>query len=540
MVRRNKLAFTAASAVGVALLIGLSISTWMFFRERQARNEQERLRRRAETESTKSGEVAQFLKDMLKAVGPSAALGRDQTMLREILDQTAERIEKELANQPEVQAELLNTIGFAYWELGQLQMAAKMYQASLERMRKLWGHEHPQVAATLHNLADVFRRNGQTKEAIVTEREALAINEKLFGQEHAAVAASLITLGSALGEARKFDEAETLLRRALSTSRKLLSDEHPQVALCLSRFGAVLADGKKFSEAETMYREAIAIQTKLIGQKASNLSLKRPELAPNVEMAWTLRYLSSALEEQSRLSEAEGTMDEAIAVISRVVAPNHPDRVLLFEDYIRLHLRHGKLAEAADGLSRVRDNNPDSHWVWPQLAAILVQKGDIALYREHCRRSIERFGDSKIPVIAHRIVKACLILPDSGVDLTIVDRMADVSVSGKTRWGPLGATKALAEYRLGRFASAADWAERTLTNETSSGWVTVQASAALAMARHQLKQNELAQAAWVRAQDDGNKHLPKLDSTSWVDVIIAHALLREAKALIEGASETKG
>jgi eukaryotic-like serine/threonine-protein kinase len=36
--------------------------------------------------------VAQFLKEMLAGVGPSVALGRDTTMLREILDTAAKRV----------------------------------------------------------------------------------------------------------------------------------------------------------------------------------------------------------------------------------------------------------------------------------------------------------------------------------------------------------------------------------------------------------------------------------------------------------------
>ena len=35
--RRNKLAFFAAGAVTVALVLGLGLSTWMFFKEREAR-----------------------------------------------------------------------------------------------------------------------------------------------------------------------------------------------------------------------------------------------------------------------------------------------------------------------------------------------------------------------------------------------------------------------------------------------------------------------------------------------------------------------
>ena len=57
---------------------------------------------------------------MLKGVGPSVALGRDTKMLREILDKTAERVGKDLKDQPEVEAELRTTVGQVYgtwWRL---------------------------------------------------------------------------------------------------------------------------------------------------------------------------------------------------------------------------------------------------------------------------------------------------------------------------------------------------------------------------------------------------------------------------------------
>ena len=65
--------------------------------------------------------MAQFLKDILEGVGPSVALGRDSTMLKEILDKTAERVGKDLKDQPEVEAELRSTIGTTYCELGEWQ-----------------------------------------------------------------------------------------------------------------------------------------------------------------------------------------------------------------------------------------------------------------------------------------------------------------------------------------------------------------------------------------------------------------------------------
>ena len=48
LVRRNKMVFVASGAVALALLIGTAVSTWMYVREREARQQESRLRAAAE------------------------------------------------------------------------------------------------------------------------------------------------------------------------------------------------------------------------------------------------------------------------------------------------------------------------------------------------------------------------------------------------------------------------------------------------------------------------------------------------------------
>ncbi|HSU56266.1 MAG TPA: serine/threonine-protein kinase, partial [Candidatus Dormibacteraeota bacterium] len=111
MVRRNKLAFAAATAVAASLIAGFGVSTWLFLREKDAR-------RLADTEAKRSQQVALLLEDSLKGVGPMVALGRDTALVRDIMDRAVERVTKDLKDQPDVQAELCNTIGEVYRALG--------------------------------------------------------------------------------------------------------------------------------------------------------------------------------------------------------------------------------------------------------------------------------------------------------------------------------------------------------------------------------------------------------------------------------------
>ena len=149
LVRRSKLAFAATGAVTAALIIGLGLSTWLFFKEKDARQRavaaeqaQSKLREQAQAESAKSRQVSAFLKEMLNGVGPSVALGRDATMLREILDKTAERVGQDLNEQPDIGADMRTTIGEVYFALGQYAKAEAMHREAINARRKLTGDEN--------------------------------------------------------------------------------------------------------------------------------------------------------------------------------------------------------------------------------------------------------------------------------------------------------------------------------------------------------------------------------------------------------------
>src|SRR5260370_24415213 len=109
-VLRNKLLFTGIGVVALLLVVSLIVVSASLARERRSRRE-------AEAASVKSQQVTKFLEDMLQGVGPSAALGQDTTMLRGILDRTAESVGKEMTNQPAVEAELRSLICRIYFEM---------------------------------------------------------------------------------------------------------------------------------------------------------------------------------------------------------------------------------------------------------------------------------------------------------------------------------------------------------------------------------------------------------------------------------------
>ncbi|HEY9231040.1 MAG TPA: serine/threonine-protein kinase, partial [Blastocatellia bacterium] len=137
-VSRNKV----AASVALAFVLLLAVSLVIIVRQSV----------RAARERDKAQQVAQFLAEIFKVSDPGESRGASVTA-REILDKGAERIDRELSGQPEVQATLMATIGQVYESLGLYDDAARMLETALNTRLALFGREHPDVAESMLSLA---------------------------------------------------------------------------------------------------------------------------------------------------------------------------------------------------------------------------------------------------------------------------------------------------------------------------------------------------------------------------------------------------
>src|SRR5262249_23904595 len=155
------------------------------------------------------------------------AQGRDTTMLREIVDKTALRIDNELDGQPEVQAELRLMLAQLYFDLQLYREVERTAQHTLEMAR-----EH-------------------------------------IGEENAWVADALMQRGRALNYLRSFDEAERMTRQAVDMERRLRGGSPKEATAPCSpsdtlRHQAEIRGDRsaQLAEAEQVARESLAIRRK--------------------------------------------------------------------------------------------------------------------------------------------------------------------------------------------------------------------------------------------------------------------------------------
>jgi len=307
----------------VTVAVGAPIAVW-----REAR-----LRRHAEAEAIKAQQVARFLKSMLEGVGPSKALGRDTTMLEEILRETADRVGTELKNQPEVEAELLQTLGEVAFLLGKFEKAEQWLSQTLTLRERVFGKESAEVANTLDALAVTYYGQGKLEEAERIGREALAMQRNVHGNNHTNVATSWNNLGITLTIAGKFTDALKAYQEALTIRTNLLGSERPEIAVTFNCMAQAFFGQGKLSEAEAAQRRALQLQRKVLPN-------------PHPDLALSLNNLANVLQVQGKLDQAEPYYRDTLAMQKVLLGENHPDLATTYNNYGVLLERMGLWSES--------------------------------------------------------------------------------------------------------------------------------------------------------------------------------------------------
>ena len=297
-VARNKTLFAGIGVI-VALLV-FFLST-----ERRAH-------RKAETEAAKSQQVTRFLKEMLQSVGPSAQVGKDTTMLREILDKTSAQIGSGMTNLPEVEAEVRILMGKIYREIGVNDQAEIMDRAALALDQKLAGTSSRETAAVLDELGLALISQAKPADAERVEQQSLDIRRRLFGNENADVAASLQHLAHAKMDSGKWSEAEALTKESLAIREKLFGDQSLEVADSLRGLGILQGDEGKWGDAESTEWQVLTIRQKCLGPE-------HPWVASSLaDVAW-------AAGGRGKPDEAAALERQALVMRQKLLSSDHPE-----------------------------------------------------------------------------------------------------------------------------------------------------------------------------------------------------------------------
>jgi serine/threonine protein kinase len=468
LVRRNRLAFAAGSAILASLIIGLCVISWFYVKEKQERELAE-----------KASENSDHARKIAEAALEQAEASRKQSDV-DLKHTEAARQQSEMDHTRAVAAEKKAAASQKDAEIARQQADAALRQAREDRDK----------ASLAEKEARDSQSQAQTARQQAEAAEARAISEAARREEASKTAASELALRHKAELA--WEQAEVSLQQA-RTAR-----QQAEAAAT-----AALAGASQARETISNFLSRLDALPPADALKAANIFF-----TPGDEkQPWAARFLRRRGEWRARQDDWEN---------------------------------------AAADFSKALDLEPADLKSYDALAPLLVQSGQWDAFGRHCARFLARLGGSNDPAIARLAARDCLLAPLPGVDIGTVAALARRAVEAGTNDNSLynsQLTLGLAEYRQGHYAGAADWAGRALAGSGQDAGCAAQACAALAMAQQQLKQTDAARATLARGRQIVESKLPKLESgdigPEWRQWLMAHALMREAAALIEGPPAAK-
>ncbi len=353
LLRRHPFRFAVAVAALVALLGFALLMTHQRLEITAERDLLAAQRQATEAERRRAEQVTAFLVDLFQASDPQGRDAGGSLTARELLERGAERLERGLADQPVVGAEMKHTIGVIYAQLGLFGEAAPLLGSALAIRRELLGPDSAEAAETLRALALNLKSQGDYDRAEPLYREALAVDLRLFGIGHARVAEDRVEYAHLLLARGDREQAEQLYRQALPTLREALGAGHVEVAYCLHSLAMVVAARGETETAEGLYREALALLQHLYGPDHPNLVA-------------TLGGLANVLRVSEDFDEAEQLYRQALAIRRQALGERSPYVAISLNALARLLTETGDFESAEPLVREALDISwqtfPGGHW----------------------------------------------------------------------------------------------------------------------------------------------------------------------------------
>ncbi|MEW6249910.1 MAG: tetratricopeptide repeat protein [Planctomycetota bacterium] len=350
----------------------------------------------------KSATVSRFLQEMLSAVDPQRALGR-QVTVRYVLDEAARRIkEGALAAEPAVEAVVRMTLGETYEALGEYDQAEAHVQAARTRLAELVGPAHPDTLVADRAAARLQRARGRFTAAEALLRATAETQRQVLGEEHLETLTTLNELALALWGPRRFAEAEALHRRILEIQQRVLGERHIETVKSLGYLGAVCRELGRLDEAEQLLQRALELSTQVVGEQHPNT-------------ASVLSQLGLLREAQRDYAQAEALLGRAHELDRRILGADHPRTLVSLNDLVRVLEAEGKTAELADMLA-LRLAHLERAASRPDASALMLHAYAWELL--NCRVPALRAPQTALP-LAQRAVEL-----DGGRDANLLETLA--------------------------------------------------------------------------------------------------------------------
>ena len=311
--RQKQLGYAlAASLAGTLLMAGLALFA---FEQREIavaqRAEAVQQRAVAEREARTAKEVADFLVGIFEIANPATENPRAITALT-VLDRGWRRAERELQDQPAIQARLLETVGSVYTNLG-------LFDRSDTSLRQALAAYRPGTLAAVQIEIALVRNQLLRGNYAAAQPRADTLIEGLASRVDAMrQRADLHGIRARLAwAAGRGSDALSEFNKAIHLIRLTAGDTRAEQAKLLNSAAAVALDLGETRRAATMLDEALRLR----------LATDGPQHSGTAEVYQNMALVGLAT---GNLAGADRLMARALAIYNQVLEPDHPRLVTAY------------------------------------------------------------------------------------------------------------------------------------------------------------------------------------------------------------------
>ena len=397
---RNRALATSLILLSVALILGVLISTTMWFRSEQ-NADQSRLRL---TQLEKGNDILMSIfKDFDQLELRSQEKPLD-SVLAERLISAANQIDDQAIGDPLVVAKLQNELGDSLISLGKYNEANAILTKSERTRKKILGPGHPDTLSSTHNLGrsifytgkmdlalPVFERNldlrmktlgpehqdtlasmhfvafamqhgGRVPEALVLNQQTLELREKHLGSTHNDTLKSMNQLANCYRSTGQIDKALTLSRQTYSLRKEVLGARHPLTLRSLNDLGLAFGEALQYEKSVDAFERAIA-------DMRTTRGAEHPEtLTTALNLAW-------AYSRVGKFEEATLLNEELLELSKWIKGVDHPYTQVamynLVSNYHQLRRFEEAIAVGQEAVELSTNSRGENHPVTLRCAAVL-------------------------------------------------------------------------------------------------------------------------------------------------------------------------
>ena len=359
--KRNRWALASAGAVTLSIVAGLGGALWQ---ARQAREE-----------AARAEQVKDFIASVLRQAQPRTGVGGVVTA-SELLTSAAQRIERELADNPRMAAELGVIVGHGFSELGEPHKGEAPLRAAIERAERTYGRLHPvtihgkallaesindtdlpqaerllnalvpdaiaglpataaDACFALRSLSYVRAKRDQEEPSYAALQQAIELAERHLGPMHEETIHTIGLLSNTYGRfERRAEQLETAML-SVERARAAFDKQRPHQTLTIAErnYGVALRTSGQPADAEPVLRRVLMEQRTLHGDSSY------PVLVAMLQLA-------RALFDMGRANDALQLMRDAVALELRINAVDTEDRRTFANDLVNMLTLTRRTAEA--------------------------------------------------------------------------------------------------------------------------------------------------------------------------------------------------